>query len=396
MRRLSPARPSLTIVAFWLAATGVRVSPSAAGESLRYDVRAELGGEFDDNAHRAEIVQGAENQPRVIASPLARAAIGGRLADVVARGQQVSVSATLAGKLFTSSDARTEDVAIADSSARWRLQLGQRTGAALQALYYEAFQRQGGDALAAAERRDFRSLTPALLVDRRLSDRVTLIAGAAYRWFVFKSDLDFDFRAPGGSLDLRWFRDGSEDADAEGNGGGADWEAGAGASLEVRGFEGAALPATGTVTAATARRSDTFVLGHVEVTRVGALLAGAGYALQINRSNSYGETLTRHIAALRMAAALPFSLYLAARAEVIFAHYREPVAVGRAMTTGQLLSIDDENRSSLRVDLSRTLSPRWLLLARYTIYANEIGVSSAVANYRRQTAMLSIAFTFEH
>jgi hypothetical protein len=149
-------------------------------------------------------------------------------------------------------------------------------------------------------------------------------------------------------------------------------------------------------TATPVQRADTFIVGHLDLTRVGAFLAGAGYALHVNRSNSYGESLTRHVVTLRLATSLPLGCYLAARAELIFAHYLEPVAIGRVSTTGRLLSIDDENRSSLRVDLSRALAQRWLLLARYTIYANEIGVSSAVARYHRQTALLSIAFTFEH
>jgi hypothetical protein len=392
MRRLSPARPLVSVVGLALA-VGMRAPSSRAGEALRYDMRAELGGEYDDNAHRAEVVQGVENQPAVVGSPLARAAVGGRLSDVIARGQQLALSATLAGKIFTGSSARTEDVAIADSSARWRLNLGGASGVAAQVVYYEAFQRQSDDATTAADRRDFRSLTPALYLDRRLTDSTVLVAGAAYRWFVFKSDQDFDFQAPSGSLDVRWSRDGSTDGDD--GAGAADWEIGGGASVEQRSFDGPALPATGTITAATPRRSDTFLLGHVEVTRVAGFLAGAGYALQINRSNSYGETLTRHVATLRAAAALPLQCYLAARAELIFAHYRDPVAIGRVSTNGTLLSIDNENRSSLRVELSRVLSPRWLLLGRYTVYANEIGVSSAVAHYRRQTALLALAFTFE-
>ena len=393
MRRLSPARPLIPIAV--LALTVGASAPSArAGDALRYDVRVELGGEYDDNAHRAEVVQGVADQPPVVGSPLARAAVGGRLTDIIARGQQLALSATLAGKVFTAAGARTEDVAIADSSARWRLSLGAATGLAAQLVYYEAFQRQSDDPATAADRRDFRSLTPALYLDRHLTDSTVLVAGAAYRTFTFKSDLDFDFQAPSGSLDVRWSRDGAG-SDDESGGGGADWEISGGASVEQRSFAGAALPATGAVTAATPRRSDTFVLGHLEVTRVGALLAGAGYALQINRSNSYGETLTRHVATLRLAAALPLQCYLAARAELIFAHYRDPVAIGRVSTNGTLLSIDNENRSSLRVEVSRVLSPRWLLLGRYTVYANEIGVSSAVAHYRRQTALLALAFTFE-
>ena len=392
-RRLLPARLLVSLLALVIAAAGGQAS-SAAGEALRYDLRTELGGEYDDNAHRTEIVDGAENQPRVVGSPVARAAVAARVSDAIARGQQLALSATLAGKLFTAPAARSEDVAIAESSARWHLAMSALTGIALQAQYYEAFQRAGDGAAAAAERRDFRSLTPALHFDLRASDSTVLVAGAGYRWFVFKSDLGFDFQAPSGSLDVRWIHE--PPGDQEGDGDGADWEVTAGGSLERRAFAGRALVASNTAaTAPPPQRADTFFVGHLELTRVGTFLAGAGYALHVNDSNSYGESLTRHVATLRLATPLPLRCYLAARAELIFAHYREPVAIGRVSTTGRLLSIDDENRSSLRVDVSRALAQRWLLLARYTVYANEIGVSSAVARYRRQTALLSIAFTFE-
>ena len=120
-----------------------------------------------------------------------------------------------------------------------------------------------------------------------------------------------------------------------------------------------------------------------------------GYALHWNGSNSYGEALIRHLATVRVAAPLPLQVYLAARAELIIASYQDPIAVGRDPTTAQLLSIDDENRSSLRVDLSRALSSSGgvLLLARYTLYVNELGVQAAATRYQRQTAMLSLAFT---
>ncbi|HET6149708.1 MAG TPA: hypothetical protein VFH68_19375 [Polyangia bacterium] len=387
-------RVFVSLVALVIAAAGGQAS-SAAGQALRYDLRTELGGEYDDNAHRTEIVDGAENQPRVVGSPVVRAAVAGRLSDAVARGQQLALSATLAGKLFTAPAARSEDVAIAESSARWRVAMSALTGIALQAQYYEAFQRAGDGAAAAAERRDFRSLTPALHFDLRAVDSTVLVAGAGYRWFVFKSDRGFDFEAPSASLDVRWMHE--PPGDQEGDGDGADWELTAGGSLERRAFAGRALVAASNTapTAPPPQRADTFLVAHLELTRVGGFLAGAGYALHVNDSNSYGESLTRHVATLRLATPLPLHCYLAARAELIFAHYREPVAIGRVSTTGRLLSIDDENRSSLRVDLSRALTQRWLLLARYTIYANEIGVSSAVARYRRQTALLSVAFTFE-
>src|SRR6185369_15815418 len=109
-------------------------------------------------------------------------------------------------------------------------------------------------------------------------------------------------------------------------------------------------------------RRDNFLMGRLEATRTGAVLIGAGYALHWNSSNSYGERVTRHFATLRFAAALPFGLYLAARGELLFARYLHPVVVGQSASMSAqgltYLSVDDENRSSVRVDVSRALGER--------------------------------------
>ena len=381
MRRLSAARLSIALIALALTArAGTRAA--YADQTLRYDLRGELGGEYDSNVHRTEIIANTAANPPVVASPLARAALSGHLADVVADRDQLTLSATLAGKLFAA--ARDEDVALASSSARWRRALGADTGLAAQAVYYEAFQRASSDPAAADNRRDFRSVTPALQLDHRITDNTVLVAGAGYRWFVFKSDLDFDFQGPLATLDVRWAGE-SADGDTE-------WELTGGAGVEWRAFAGAAT----TTAVPPPPRRDTFVIGHLDLTRVGKLLLGAGYALQRNDSNSYGDALTRHVFTARLATPLPLACYLAARAELILALYRDTVTLGMAEATGKLLSIDDENRSSLRIDVSRALTDRLLVLARYTLYANEIGVSAPVASYWRQTVLLTIAFTYEN
>jgi hypothetical protein len=58
----------------------------------------------------------------------------------------------------------------------------------------------------------------------------------------------------------------------------------------------------------------------------------------------------------------------------------------------QTNDIDRENRSSVRVDLSRALTERLQLVARYTAYLNELG---SVGRYHRQTALLSLAITLD-
>src|SRR5262249_14358198 len=101
MRRHCPAKPPspfalLALFALWISAGG-GAGAAHAGERLRYDLRGEVGGEYDGNAHRTEVVDGIANAP-IVGSPLVRAAMSGHLADVVADRQQVAVSGTLAGK----------------------------------------------------------------------------------------------------------------------------------------------------------------------------------------------------------------------------------------------------------------------------------------------------------
>jgi len=68
-----------------------------------------------------------------------------------------------------------------------------------------------------------------------------------------------------------------------------------------------------------------------------------------------------------------------------------PISPGSAISVE---SIGDENRSSVRIDLSRELGERMRVITRYTFYANELGTTSPVS-YRRQTLLLSLAFALD-
>jgi hypothetical protein len=368
-------------------------SPEEPADHEHYQLRAELGTEYDSNAHRVE--QFATSQSVLVASFLQRFVVIGQLIDQIAPRQAIAVSATAAAKIFDAAAARSETVAIAQSSLMWRLALGARTSLAPSGNYYEAFQSWGPAGDPAGERRDFRSLAPALELTTAPSNAVQLGFAAGYRWLLFKPDREFDFQGPTAGVNLRWLY---------GTEGSADWEARAGAAVEYRRFGGPAhvdncatqdgLPCAGTDT-----RADDLVMAQADVTRTGRVLLGAGYAFHHNGSNSFGETLIRHIAIARIATALPLGLYLAARADLSFVSYRDSVPVARAanmtpMVAGKpYVTIEDENRSSVRADLSRDISERVSALLRYTLYANELGSSGG--KYRRHTLLLSLAFTFD-
>ena len=123
---------------------------------------------------------------------------------------------------------------------------------------------------------------------------------------------------------------------------------------------------------------------RVDVARTGRVLRRLGYAFHYNDSNSVGETVMRHFAIARFAAALPWRLYVAARADLLFAFYSERARDRQRTSPGSpYATIEDENRSSARVDVSRDIGEHWRIFARYTFYANELGANSLT--YRRHT-----------
>jgi hypothetical protein len=396
-----PSAPPLVPIAvaatllFGGAPTRAVAAEDDAASTERYVLRAELGPEIDTNAHRTEQVKAADvPNPAPVVSPLARAVLSGSLQDIVAEGQQVAVSATIAGKLFAKEAARSEDVAIAETSAMWRAALGERGALALTGAYYEAFQRAVLEPGYVSERRDFRSITGTLRLSRAIADHIELGGGGGYRLFSYKADRSYDFQSPSASLDLHWAREADDGA--------ADWEATARASYERRAFAGKALvgevtgcPPSQACVVATSRdaRVDHLFTGAFDVGRTGAVLVGGGYALHLNRSNSFGETVTRHFLAARFAAELPLGLALAARVEVLLARYADPIIVAQSDAGRSFITYEDENRSSARVDLSRNLTDRLQLVARYTFYTNELAATAVT--YRRQTALLSLAFQLE-
>jgi hypothetical protein len=394
---MPPAGPLLRALLAWpllAAASSVALAQAdataEAPDDERYTLRAEAGLEIDSNAHRAEILTGAVNPP-LVASALERLVLSWTLSDLIADGQAVALSATAAAKRFDAPAARDEDVAIAQSSAAWQRSLGAAGTLALSGAYYEAFQRPSADLTQASQRRDFRSLAPTVRLGLGLGDGLDLAAAVGYRWFVFKPDRDYDFAAPVAGLDLRWTRQ-PED--------GADWEATLGASVEHRTFGGPALtevcspPSTsGLPCSGRQTRVDDLLLAHLDAVRTGRVLVGAGYAFQANLSNSSGETVTRHFLSARLATALPLGLAFAARGELLLASYADQLPVGQLSPGSPFVSIEDENRSSVRIDLSRGLGDRLRAVARYTFYANEI--TAAPISYRRQTLLLSLTYSVE-
>lgn len=364
---------------------------AAAGAGTdQVSVRVEAGSEYDDNVHRAERIQGAPS-PNLVASTLARGVLGLSTAGRIAPRQDVFVSLLGAGKAFANPDARDENVAVVESALIWKMLLADRYQLSAAGSYYEAIQAgTRAERALSGDARDFRSLTPVLRAGRLTGGGGFVEASFGYRWFVYKPLRAYDFGGPVAALEYRLLR---ESAD-----GSADWEVSAGSGAELRRFVGARLvrspsgcaeaSCTPTPDPSGARHDDQFVSSHLDLTYTGGLLLGAGYTLQWNRSNSYTESLYRHIVAIRIATAMPWRVYLAGRAEFVYARYPDHVVLATGPTGSASASIDDENRNQMRVELSRALPHGLRIVARYSLYLNALGQSTV--EYRRQTMTVSL------
>jgi hypothetical protein len=344
----------------------------ARGEGARLGLRVEVGGEYDSNPHRTEQVEGTSPQP-IVGSPLGRFVTNVDAAGLLGQRHALSLSVGLAGKAFTDPGARSEDVLVAEANAGWNLLLGTTT-LGLSGAYFDVF----GDIDALA----FRSATPIFRLDQRLGAGL-LTLGVGYRSFTFKPNGAYDFHGLTGFATYRHVIGGGS-AEA------ADWEWSLGASAEDRQFGGVRCTSISACPGANdaGLRRDQFYMAHLSVTRTGSFLAGAGLSGDANLSNSYGETLYRGILHVRAVALLPWQLALSMRAELVAAKYREAVPLTRIVVTGA--TIEDERRSTVRLELARQLGGGIELGGRYTLYTNEI--VAGPSRYRRQTALLFIAF----
>jgi hypothetical protein len=354
--------------------------PLARAEADRHELRVELGTEYDSNPDRAETISdGTPILPRAGASPLARMVASAGWASAPGRFYGLALSGALAGKRFFNEEARGDDVLITQANGAGTVRVAPRLGLGAAVGYYDAFQRGPVD------RRDFRSFTPTLRLEYGVGKISQLALGGGYRWFTFKSDDRLSFSGPTASLLFRQVLPGDLDT------GGADWEWNAGALFEGRNFVGPACTNdTCTADSSTPGRQDRLWMGHIELTRTTSFLAGAGASVHYNPSNSTGESLVRGLFHLRGVVPLPWSFSLSGRADLVVTHYRNSLLLVKdPNAAAPLVSIEDENRSTLRFELSRPLAKGLEIGARVVFYSSF--PSRGSVEYSRQTALLYLA-----
>jgi hypothetical protein len=372
-------RQSVALVVLLLAGLS---GPMQAQAAPRFELRGEFGPEYDTNPTRAERLSAAADLAPG-PSALSRFVTSASGAWGFAPGVGLSLSGGVGGKRFVNADAHGEDVLVAQASGVVTMGVTDAVRLALSGAYYDAFQRGPTD------RRDFRSGAPGLRLDRRFAEHGVLSVAGGYRWYAFKSDDAFSFSGPTASVRVHQSFPGDLGKGA------ADWDWDAMASLEWRGFAGPACERDVCTDAVGPRHTDRFWLISGEITRTSAMLVGAGAAVHVNRSNSYGESLVRGALHLRSVLPLPARFSLSARAEVVTTRYADSLPLVRDPEMGTpRISIEDESRSTLRIELARPLSANVEIGTRYTLYTS--APSTGPLDFRRQTVLLYLAVLNEN
>ena len=271
---------------------------------------------------------------------------------------------------------------VVDSRLAADFAVSQRNRLALQMAHYDAFQRASD----LPDARDFRSTSPSLRFEHR-RDQARFAAGAGWRWFVFKPEPGFDFQAPTAYRQLL-----ADDVTASG---GSRRRVGLAGDRQLRGpafsIRAVAWRAPTCPPAVPAdRRMDRFLAMTAEVNRTADVLLGAGLVGQLNDSNSYGESLLRGAVFLRGVVLLPGQLSLAARAELVATRYADAVQVGRD-PAGAFLSIEEEGRTNLRVELMRPFGNQVETGLRYSFWTTALGTQTV--SYQRHNLLAFVAFS---
>ncbi len=358
---------------------------------FRFALRIDLGPEFDSNANRAELYRtpppvtpGDSPPPQPAASFLVRSLLGTNL--IAAHGPHLlRLGLQGGGKFFLTSAAAPQDTAVGQAQVAWRIRLAAPVLLLFAGDYYDALQwNRCPDLIAGGQpfgdrscHRDFRSLGGHATTEL-LHEPYSLSLSGGARLFHWKPDDALSFSSLFGQATIS----------AHLRCGEHEWDLATSGRIDRRDYHGLALVSPSDLEGTTRRRLDSDAQWNLSLAYVGPVLIEGSYAVDFNRSTSYGQTFLRHVVGAKLAVELPWQLSAAAKLQLVFMSYSEP----SALTSGKVapLTIEDENRNALLVDLSRPIGRGFSLGARYALYRS--GVSDAVLSYDRQVVFLGLTY----
>ena len=351
-----------------------------------YSLTAEAGPEIDSNVLRAPRSSG-----EVVTAGLMRMTAegqfrlrGGRhsLALIYGGGAKVFFGGAASGDSCSATqpcgigarcqqgvcvaEARSADEALHRLRARWSLRLGRATALTLGGGFYDVFQRES--------ERDFRAgdLLAGVSIAHRSGTVGSLQLG--YRGLDYKPLGEFSFHALAGRLSVSRELSTRDDF--------ISWRLGLVYDAALRFYEG---PVRGPPEPCPdnpqllicspeqdGRRRDLAQTVRASVDYTGEAQATLYYALEVNRSNTYGESFVRQAVGLKFTTSLLLGVYLTTKGVLQFSRFKDPFLTGRVGSQqSRFVDIDDENRSTLELRLARDFGDRWALVTRYALYLNE-------------------------
>jgi hypothetical protein len=286
-------------------------------------------------------------------------------------------------KLFFTEQARSADEALHRAHARWSFRADQTVRASLFASFYDAYQR--------VSTRDFRTGGGGFgLSASRSRTSATLHLG--YQGLQFKPFSDYSFHSIVGGVGLSQSLPIDEMA---------SWRLGFTYAVALRGYLGPVLgdqrrdpceELPGSPTCGYSRRDVAQTL-TATADYFGDAIARFWYEAEINQSNSFGESFLRHTVGIKFTAPLFWGIYLTTKGVLRFSQFDDPFLVTPLQT--RFVDIDDENRSTLMIRLSRDLTKHCTLGVRYSLYVNESGRSdSGVGSPSFQRHLLFVGARF--
>lgn len=354
---------------------------------LRLGLRLEGGPEYDSNANHVRTPAPGSSDVSPTPSWLARLTARGRLDWKDGKGSALRLTLDLGGRLFFDGAARPQDVLVARLGAEARTTVGARTTLGLALDYHDAFQYRRCDPFIITDERgqlfaddsfchrDFRlaSLRGTATV-RDGAPAITFEAAArGYQW---KPDADLSFAAASfAAIPSLLLRTGGDDEH--------EWSASVAGRVEWRRYAGRALASATDLAPDQGgpRRTDTVVSLAATLSYFGPLFASAGWLIEADRSTSFDGSYLYQALTLETAMPMGAGLMLGARAQLLFF---ENGFLPRS------LSVEDENRNSFMVDLSRDFAYGLSLRARYALYRSAAGDEGQ--GYERHLGSLLLTF----
>jgi hypothetical protein len=338
-------------------------------------VHAEAGPEIDTNVTRSQKLSYGDSSSGSdpseteeggdpVAAGLMRMSFAGQLGWRPAKNHLISVGYGGGSKLIISDNARALGTAEAahHGSLSWTTRIP--AGAlSLEGSFYDSYQRTS-----------FWDLRNGTGFVRLSIGHPTIPLGVTarlgYRGFQHKPSNDYSFHGPLATLGL------SSTLSREDDGDQVDWTFSLSYSVGLRRYLGDWVwvqcpESTGDPCLASGiTRED---LNHVlrgEVGYLGNAALSIWYELETNRSNSHGETFTRHMVGIRFTTELVWGFDCTTRGKIQLNRFRDTLFL-RPETTSNIYSLEDENRSSLELQLARDLTSKLSLYVRYVLYVNE-------------------------